>query len=75
MSRDFDPARDRRARIVNGQLNFFGGISPEFPQLHPIDADSPQECSEITSQVFQSLRFDTTFRGAGISGLDRRPRA
>jgi hypothetical protein len=31
-------------------------------QLHPIDGDSPQECSEITSQVFQSLRFDTTFR-------------
>ncbi len=60
-SRNFDVERDRRAKIVNRQLKFFGGISPEFPQLHPIDADSPQECSEITSQVFQSLRFDTTF--------------
>jgi hypothetical protein len=60
-TQDFDAARDRRAKIVNGQLEFFGGISPEFSQLHPIDADSPQECSEITSQVFQSLRFDTTF--------------
>ena len=58
---NFDAAHDRRAKIVNSQLKFFGGISPEFPQLHPIDADSSQECSEITSQVFQSLRFDTTF--------------
>jgi hypothetical protein len=60
-TKNFDAAHDRRAKIVNSQLKFFGGISPEFPQLHPIDADSPQECSEITSQVFQSLRFDTTF--------------
>jgi hypothetical protein len=60
-TKNFDAVRDRRVKIVNSQLKFFGGISPEFPQLHPIDADSPQECSEITSQVFQSLRFDTTF--------------
>jgi len=59
---DFDARRDRRAKIVNRQFQFFGGISPEFLQLHPIDADGPQECSEITSHVFQSLRFDTTFR-------------
>jgi hypothetical protein len=59
---NFDAARDRRVKIVNGQLKFFGGLAPEFPQLHPIDADSPQECSEITASVFQSLRFDTTFR-------------
>jgi len=60
--RDFDAARDRRVKIVNGQLKFFGGLAPEFSQLHPIDAESPQECSEITAAVFQSLRFDTTFR-------------
>jgi hypothetical protein len=59
---DFDASRDRRAKIVNRQFKFFGGISPEFFQLHPIDADGPQECSEITAHVFQSLRFDTTFR-------------
>jgi hypothetical protein len=60
--RDFNPARDKRVRAVNRQLRFFGGLAPEFPQLHPIDADSPQECSEITAHVFQSLRFDTTYR-------------
>ena len=59
---DFHPAGDRRVNIVNRQLNFFGGIAPEFSQLHPVDADGPQECSEITSHIFQSLRFDTTFR-------------
>ncbi len=70
---DFDPACDRRAKIVNRQLKFFGGISPEFSQLHPIDADGPQECSEITSHVFQSLRFDTTFRVPDYQAwIDRR---
>jgi hypothetical protein len=59
---DFDPARDARARKVDNQLRFFSGIAPEFPAVHPITADSPQECSEITAHVFQSLRFDTTFR-------------
>jgi len=59
---DFSPARDARARKVDNQLNFFSGLAPEFPAVHPITADSPQECSEITAHVFQSLRFDTTFR-------------
>jgi hypothetical protein len=58
----FNPARHKPARTVDKQLNFFAGLTPEFPLVHPISADSPQECSEITSHVFQSLRFDTTFR-------------
>jgi len=59
---DFNPARDASARKVDNQLKFFSGLAPEFPAVHPITADSPQECSEITAHVFQSLRFDTTFR-------------
>ncbi len=62
---DFAPVQDRRARQVDRQLKFFAGIAPEFPDVHPIHADSPQECSEITAHVFQSLRFDTTFRVPG----------
>ena len=58
----FDPMRDKRVKNVNQQLQFFGGLAPEFSQLHPVDAESAQECSEITAHVFQSLRFDTTFR-------------
>ncbi len=70
---DFDPARDKRARAVDGQLKFFAGLAPEFPAVHPVTADSPQECSEITAHVFQSLRFDTTFRVPGyLRWLDNR---
>jgi sulfotransferase family protein len=53
--------RDLRPRRVARQLRLFGVIAPEFRRMHPIDADSPQECSEITAHVFASLRFDTTY--------------
>jgi hypothetical protein len=59
---DFDATRDKRARTVEKQLRFFAGLAPGFADHHPVDADSPQECSEITACVFQSLRFDTTYR-------------
>ncbi len=68
----FQPGGDKRARMVDRQLKFFAGLTPEFPLVHPIDADSPQECSEITAHVFQSLRFDTVFRVPGYRAwLDR----
>jgi hypothetical protein len=53
---------DRRRRQVARQLRLFAWLAPEFRRLHPIAADSPQECSEITAHVFASLRFDTTYR-------------
>ena len=61
-------ARKRRARAgcaparVARQLRAFERLAPEFRALHPLDATSPQECSEITAHVFRSLRFDTTYR-------------
>jgi len=58
----FDATRDKQARIVDRQLRLFGALAPGFAAHHPVDADSPQECSEITACVFQSLRFDTTYR-------------
>ncbi len=60
--RDFDKRGSAAARKTDRQLDIFAGMAPDFPAIHPIDADSPQECSEITAHVFQSLRFDTTFR-------------
>jgi hypothetical protein len=51
---------DLRPRRVARQLRMFGMLAPEFRRMHPIDASSPQECSEITAHVFASLRFDTT---------------
>ncbi len=52
----------RRQRRVGRQLRMFELLAPQFRQLHPIEATSPQECSEITAHVFASLRFDTTYR-------------
>ena len=59
---DFNPATSKAARQTDKQLGIFAGMAPDFPAIHPISADSPQECSEITAHLFQSLRFDTTFR-------------
>lgn len=58
----FKPAGDKRVVKVDKQLDLFNGLAPGFRELHPIYADSPQECSEITAHVFQSLRFDSTHR-------------
>jgi hypothetical protein len=54
--------RDRRTTQVARQLRTFRMLAPEFQGLHPLEATSPQECSEITAHVFRSLRFDTTYR-------------
>jgi Sulfotransferase family len=54
--------RDARPLRVARQLRAFERLAPEFRGLHPLDATSPQECSEITAHVFRSLRFDTTYR-------------
>ena len=53
-------AAQRIARVAR-QLKMFEWLAPEFRALHPLDATSPQECSEITAHVFRSLRFDTTY--------------
>jgi hypothetical protein len=52
---------DTRPMRVARQLQAFEKLAPEFRALHPLDATSPQECSEITAHVFRSLRFDTTY--------------
>ena len=52
---------DRRRTVVARQLRAFEWLAPQFHDLHPLQADSPQECSEITAHVFRSLRFDTTY--------------
>lgn len=54
--------RDARPKRVARQLQAFERLAPEFRALHPLDATSPQECSEITAHVFRSLRFDTNYR-------------
>jgi hypothetical protein len=53
--------RNQRIARVARQLKAFEWLAPEFPALHPMEATSPQECSEITAHVFRSLRFDTNY--------------
>ena len=54
-------ARDQRVARVTRQLRAFEFLAPEFRGLHPLDATSPQECSEINAHVFRSLRFDSNY--------------
>jgi hypothetical protein len=49
----------RRIAAVDRQLAAFERLSPGFRAVHPIDALSPQECTEITAHVFRSFRFET----------------
>ncbi len=49
----------RKAQL---QLRLFTRLSPGIRSLHPIEADSPQECIEFTSHVFRSPRFDDVYR-------------
>jgi hypothetical protein len=49
-----------RCRRVDRQFRAFERLAPELQSVHPLSAEIPQECSEITAHVFRSLRFDTT---------------
>ena len=57
------PANGRRSgpKQVERQFAFFRHLAPEVKNLHPFDAYSPQECTEITAHSFRSLRFDNTY--------------
>jgi Sulfotransferase family len=50
----------RRIKLVDRQLSRFFKLAPEVTAVHPLRADSPQECSEILAHIFQSRRFETT---------------
>ncbi|HZR35180.1 MAG TPA: sulfotransferase [Nevskia sp.] len=69
----FDPQQDPRARRAERMLAGFGRLAPDLAALHPLGADLPQECTEITAHTFCSLAFDTILRVPGyLDWLDRR---
>jgi hypothetical protein len=47
----------RRLQVA-AQLRVFQALSPGLREMHPLAADMPQECTDITAQIFQSLRFE-----------------
>ena len=48
--------------MVQLQLGIFNQLSPGIRNLHPIEADAPEERIEFTNQVFHSPRFDDVYR-------------
>lgn len=63
---------DRRRADAARQLGAFLDLAPGLASLHPLAPDTPQECTELFSPVFRSLRFDATHRVPGYRRwLDR----
>jgi hypothetical protein len=51
-----------RKHLVSLQLALFRLLARELNALHPVAIDAPEECTDITAQVFQSSRFESMFR-------------
>jgi hypothetical protein len=51
-----------RKSWVSLQLALFRMIAPELHGLHPVAVDAPEECTDITAQVFRSQRFESIYR-------------
>jgi len=51
---------DPRKILVDLELQVFRCMTPGLSSLHELSAEEPQECTDITAQVFQSLRFEST---------------
>ena len=47
---------------VEAQFYLMRLLAPELNTLHEVSAGEPEECTDITAQVFQSLRYDSTYR-------------
>lgn len=47
---------------VQGQFHLMRRLAPELDTLHHVAAGEPEECTDITAQVFQSLRYDSVYR-------------
>jgi len=50
-----------RKRSVSVQLALFRMFARELNALHPLAADAPEECTDITAQVFRSGRFESLY--------------
>ena len=47
---------------VQAQFYLMRFLAPELNALHQVAAGEPEECTDITAQVFQSLRYDSVYR-------------
>jgi hypothetical protein len=51
-----------RACSVHAQFYTMRLLAPELNALHQVSPSAPEECTDITAQVFQSLRYDSVYR-------------
>jgi hypothetical protein len=47
---------------VQAQFYLMRFLAPQLNSLHEVAAGEPEECTDITAQVFQSLRYDSVYR-------------
>lgn len=47
---------------VQAQFYLMRFLAPELNSLHEVAAGEPEECTDITAQVFQSPRYDSVYR-------------
>ncbi len=52
----------REIAAAGRQLAGFNRLAPELAAIHPMDAQSGQECTEILAHGFRSSRFETVYR-------------
>lgn len=57
-----------RKAWVQGQFHIMRRLAPELDSLHHVAPDEPEECTDITAQVFQSLRYDSVYRVPSYQG-------
>lgn len=56
------PFESDSARRVQRQLWALRYLGPQLSAIHPMTPQTPQECTEVFSSSFRSLRFDSTHR-------------
>jgi hypothetical protein len=70
-------ASDPRIAKAERRMQWIHWLAPDFKRIHEVSARLPQECVAITSHVFRSPQFATTFRvpmyEAWIDHADLRP--
>ena len=70
-------ASDPRIAKAERRMQWIHRLAPDFKRIHEVSARLPQECVAITSHVFRSPQFATTFRvptyEAQVDHADLRP--
>jgi hypothetical protein len=59
---------DRRAARLDAMLGQLRFLAPGYDAIHPMTADSPEECVALFMNVFRTHQFDFQYRSARPAG-------